>query len=607
MSNRYIYAASFAAITIFTGATLVACSTNTSTDQISTGNEPSPTTIKAAVEPETPTVDVKVEVKDESIVKHRRIKEVIVTAGRTLSSADQAAEPVPHALAHKSATGLPYPASIQHGVAPMYQDIGRERYEVFADNGIFWANQNPVSTFSLDVDTASYANMRRQLNGGSLPAPDSIRVEELVNYFSYAYPKAETQDRPFSIYTEMGPSPWHTDRKLVHIGINGWNPLTDGDMPPANLVFLIDVSGSMQAPNKIYLLKNALRMMVNQMRPQDTISIAVYAGAAGEVLSPTPGDQKSKIFRAIENLQAGGSTNGGAGIRLAYDLAAQNLKSDGINRVILATDGDFNVGTTSVDELERLAEVKRKTGVALTVLGFGTGNYNDQLMQKIAQAGNGNAAYIDNLNEARKVLVEELGATLNIIAKDMKVQIEFNPEVVETYRLIGYETRHLNREDFNNDKIDAGDVGAGHTVTALYEVTLAGQSDSIADPLRYQSQADITRRIEGELGFLKLRYKNPRGSESKLITQPLLVNDITTNLSTTSESYRFAGAVAWLGQVLRGNDQVVAADLNAIVKLAREAKGQDPHGYRAEFINLVKTAQALDLASVLHHNPSDQG
>lgn len=483
--------------------------------------------------------------------------------------------------------------------APFYQDQGRERYENAVINGVHWAAQDPVSTFSVDVDSAAYANMRRQLQQGQMPHPDSVRVEELVNYFQYNYPRASDLSTPFSIFTEMGPSPWHADRKLVHIGINGWQPDNDGELPPANLVFLIDVSGSMQAPNKIQLLKSAMKMMVKQLRPQDSVAIAVYAGAAGQVLAPTAGNQKATINQAIDNLRAGGSTNGAAGIRLAYDLARQNFKSDGVNRVLLATDGDFNVGTTNVDELEKLVEQERKSGVALTVLGFGTGNYNDHLMQKIAQIGNGNAAYIDTINEARKVLVEELGATLQIIAKDMKVQVEFNPAVVETYRLIGYETRHLNREDFNNDQVDAGDVGAGHTVTALYEVTLTGRDSSIADPLRYQPErSSSTPDLARELANVKLRYKRPDEDRSQLIERQLKLDDVAADVAQTSEAYRFSAAVAWLGQHLSDSKHVQNQRIQAIIDLAQSAKGQDNHGYRSEFISLLRIVDAMAIASV---------
>ena len=591
MTTRTFATAAFCVA--MTGTLLVACSSQSTEDDVRTPDPQEVPIIDTGEVRANELPEPEVVITRQDSAQDSSIEEIMITAKRSHAQLSSVASPSAHYLSG--------------GTTPMYQDMGRERYEVFTDNGIFWAAKDPVSTFSIDVDTASYANMRRQLNGGHLPNPDSIRVEELVNYFSYNYPRTASADRPFSIYTEMGPSPWNNARKLVHIGVNGWDPQSDGELPPANLVFLVDVSGSMQAPNKIFLLKNALKMMVKKMRPEDTISLAVYAGAAGEVLSPTSGAEKAKIYAAIEGLEAGGSTNGGAGIRLAYSLAEKNLKKDGINRVILATDGDFNVGTTNVDELERLAEQKRKTGVALTVLGFGTGNYNDHLMQKIAQAGNGNAAYIDNLNEARKVLVEEMGATLNIIAKDMKVQIEFNPAVVETYRLIGYETRHLNREDFNNDKVDAGDVGAGHTVTALYEVTLVGESNSIADPLRYQSGHAMNKRSSGELAFLKLRYKAPNEDVSKLITQPLFLKDLADSVEGTSQAFRFSSAVAWMGQLLRGNEQVSHTDIGAITSLATSAKGQDPHGYRAEFINLVRTADALDLATMVDQNLPEQG
>ncbi len=575
MILRYSLSGLAAALWVTLGLFLVACSTPSGDTSSERRDEAQPVTLA------TPTLN---EAEQSLATKQRRVRqpaaaveEIVVTA-----AADQAL---------LFAGRAPAP--------PFYQDYGRENYERFENNGVHWVTRDPVSTFSIDVDSAAYANMRRQLNEGQLPAPDSIRVEELINYFSYDYPRPDDRATPFSIYTEMGPSPWASNRKLLHVGINGWQP-AERALPPANLVFLIDVSGSMQAPNKLYLLKSAMKLLVSQLRAEDRIAIAVYAGAAGEVLAPTAGNEKARINAAIDNLQAGGSTNGGAGIRLAYNLATQGFVKDGINRVILATDGDFNVGTTDVSELENLVERKRESGVALTVLGFGTGNYNDQLMQTIAQAGNGNAAYIDTLNEARKVLVEELGSTLDIIAKDMKVQIEFNPAVVETYRLIGYETRHLEREDFNNDKVDAGDVGAGHTVTALYEITLAG-SQAIADPLRYGgdvAQPAQRRAGNAEVAFLKLRYKRPDESTSRLIERPLYLRDMGDELAGMSASYRFSGAVAWLGQLLRGNQRVENDDLKAVAALARAARGDDPHGYRSEFLNLVQTASALRLAEV---------
>jgi Ca-activated chloride channel homolog len=491
----------------------------------------------------------------------------------------------------------PFPP-VQH-----YQDYGRENYGSFADNGVLWAAQHPVSTFSIDVDSASYANVRRMLNQGQLPVVDAVRVEELINYFKYDYPRAEDQQTPFSVYTEIGPSPWDVNRRLVHVGINGWQP-QHLDMPPANLVFLVDVSGSMQSPNKMGLLKSAMKLMVRQLRAEDHVAIVVYAGSSGVVLAPTSGADKATIDAALDKLEPGGSTNGAAGIQLAYQLARKHYVGNGLNRVILATDGDFNVGTTDVDALEALVEEQRRSGVALSVLGFGTGNYNDHLMQKIAQIGNGNAAYIDTLNEARKVLVDELGATLHTIAQDVKIQIEFNPQVVETYRLIGYETRHLKREDFNNDKIDAGEIGAGHTVTALYEVTLAGGDANIADALRYgRVTVGSETSKQAELGYLKLRYKKPGESQSRLIEHALAYTSMVNELAATSDNYRFSGAVAWLGQVLRDNSNVTdRADAYAqIVTLAEGARGTDPFGYRGEFINLTRTAAALAELRVSKH------
>jgi Ca-activated chloride channel family protein len=526
---------------------------------------------------------------------------------RLAASKTQLAEVMAHDLAaitsNVAAPRIARRAMLVQPQSPSYQDYGRENYQSFDNNGVHWAAQDPVSTFSIDVDTASYANVRRILNHGQLPQPDAVRVEELVNYFSYDYPKAQGSETPFSIYTEMGPSPWDVKRQLLHVGINGWQPDERAELPPANLVFLIDVSGSMQAPNKIDLLKSAMKLMVKQLRPQDRLSIAVYAGSSGEVLAPTAGDQRATIHAALDRLHAGGSTNGGAGIRLAYNMARQNFIKDGVNRVILATDGDFNVGTTDIGALERLVEQERKSGVALTVLGFGTGNYNDHLMQKIAQIGDGNAAYIDTLNEARKVLVDELGATLNTIAKDVKIQIEFNPQLVESYRLIGYETRHLNREDFNNDQVDAGEIGAGHTVTALYELTLTDGEAGLVDPLRYGNAATETQGPSGaELAFLKLRYKAPTGERSRLIKHPLYRSALLANLAKTSEDYRFSAAVAWLGQLLRNNTSIQDGSIKDVIELAQGSRGTDQFGYRSEFINLARTAEALSLVSFNDHN-----
>jgi Ca-activated chloride channel family protein len=472
------------------------------------------------------------------------------------------------------------------------EPLDRENYDRFDDNPVYLAAEDPVSTFSVDVDTASYSNVRRLLNQGQLPQHSAVRVEELINYFSYQYPVPESADTPFSLYTEMGPSPWHADRQLLHIGIQGYQ-LPAEALPPANLVFLIDVSGSMQSPDKLELLKSSLKLLVRQLDGQDRLSIAVYAGAAGTVLEPTPGSQQAKIFSAINQLTAGGSTNGGAGIHLAYALAQQNLQTDGINRVILATDGDFNVGTTSQQALKDLVAEKRKSGIALTVLGFGSGNYNDALMQELSQIGNGNAAYIDTLNEARKVLVDELAQTLNIIAKDVKIQVEFNPAVVAEYRLIGYETRHLEREDFNNDAVDAGDIGAGHTVTALYELALTDSAGTLIDPLRYQAGSQTQVTSDAELGFLKLRYKQPQNSTSTLISKPLLRQDIVSTLAATSSNYQFSAAVAAFGALLRGGDYLNGFGFQQALALASQARGNDAFGYRGEFLSMLRTAEVL--------------
>jgi len=523
-------------------------------------------------------------------------EEIVVTAGRNQAQVSSVAKLEDRTrqareLALPSAPAPGSTADLAYLRAPA-EPLDRERYTHFDDNPVHLTREEPVSTFSIDVDTASYSNVRRQLAQGSLPRQDAVRVEELVNYFAYDYPVPDSAEVPFSLYTELGPSPWHAERKLLHIGIKGFEPPRES-LPPANLVFLVDVSGSMQSPDKIGLLKSSLKLLARQLDGDDRIAIAVYAGAAGTVLEPTSGAERAKITSAIEQLTAGGSTNGAAGIRLAYALAEQGFRPGGINRVILATDGDFNVGTTSLEALEDLVEDKRRSGVALTVLGFGTGNYNDALMQELAQRGNGNAAYIDTLNEARKVLVDELSATLNTIAKDVKIQIEFNPARVSEYRLIGYETRHLEREDFNNDAVDAGDIGAGHTVTALYELTLTGSGGALIDPLRYGERPVATADRGGELGFLKLRYKAPEGTKSRLITRAIRAEDMLRNLSDTSANYRFSAAVAAFGQLLRGGEYLDGFGYTEVIALASGARGSDPSGYRGEFLGLLRTAEAL--------------
>jgi len=488
---------------------------------------------------------------------------------------------------------------------PAHAPEDRENYAHLDENPVRLTSEQPVSTFSVDVDTGSYANVRRFLNDGVLPPEDAVRVEELINYFGYDYPVPASPDRPFSVTTALAPAPWNPDRVLLQVGLKGYE-IPASRRAPANLVFLIDVSGSMQDPDKLPLLKNAFRLLSTQLKAADRVALVVYAGAAGAVLAPTPGSEQATIRAALDRLEAGGSTNGAGGIRLAYDLARQSFIRGGINRIVLATDGDFNVGTTDFDALidivERERERERDGGVSLTTLGFGTGNYNDELLERLADAGNGNHAYIDTLNEGRKVLVEQLTGTLQTIAKDVKIQVEFNPAAVAEYRLIGYENRMLRREDFNNDRIDAGDIGAGHTVTALYELTLAGSPARRVDPLRY-GQPPVPAASAGraaELAHVRLRYKAPDGEESRLIEQPVRRGDPGAPDGLTgsrSADLRFAAAVAAFGQKLRGGDYLEGFGYADIVRLAAGARGDDPAGYRGEFISLVKLADTLALAT----------
>jgi len=477
------------------------------------------------------------------------------------------------------------------------EPLDRENYAHFDDNPLKRVVEHPVSTFSIDVDTGAYSNTRRMLNAGRLPAQDAVRVEELINYFAYDYPAPGERSEPFNVITELGPNPWNLKTHLLHIGLKGFE-VPKSSIPAANLVFLIDVSGSMSSPDKLPLLKSALTLLTNELHARDRISIVVYAGGTGVVLEPVPGDQKGKIVAALESLSAGGRTNGAAGIRLAYQMAEEAFVQGGINRVLLATDGDFNVGTTNFEALKDLVEQKRKTGISLTTLGFGTGNYNDHLMEQLADAGNGNYAYIDTLNEARKVLVDQMSATLQTIAKDVKIQIEFNPDVVSEYRLIGYENRALAREDFNNDQVDAGEIGAGHSVTALYEITLTGSEGERVDPLRYRPAAGANPAREAEIAFLRLRYKAPDGEVSKLIERPIALADLERDLHRTSERYRFAAAVAGFGQLLRGAKYMEQFGYSDVLGLARSSRGADPFGYRGEFITLVDLAQTLSAGEV---------
>jgi Ca-activated chloride channel family protein len=476
--------------------------------------------------------------------------------------------------------------------APQYRDQGRDKFSDITPNPLKVVTEDPVSTFSIDVDTASYAFARKALNNGVLPQKDAVRVEEMVNYFDYGYQAPENREQPFKANVSVMPTPWNSNTKLLRIGIKGFE-LPKTEAPKANLVFLVDTSGSMNAPDKLPLLLNSFKLLLSSLKPDDTVAIVTYAGSAGTVLEPTRVADRNKILSALERLNAGGSTAGAEGIRQAYQLAERQIDKDGVNRVILATDGDFNVGISDTGELKSFIERKRASGVTLSVLGFGRGNYNDELMQALAQNGNGNAAYIDTLNEARKVLVEEAGSTLFTIARDVKLQLEFNPATVSEYRLIGYETRLLNREDFNNDKIDAGDIGAGHTVTALYEITPAGAEGRLVDDLRYQSEpAKPGGGSADEYAFMKIRYKLPGSDTSTLISAPVTRDAETASIESASRDDRFAASVAAFGQVLRGGRHTGSFSYDDVVSLAQSAKGEDRFGYRAEFINLVRLARS---------------
>ena len=476
------------------------------------------------------------------------------------------------------------------------QEFNTEAYNHIEENPFLDATRAPLSTFSIDVDTASYSNMRRFLNEGHLPPKDAVRIEELINYFNYDYPQP-VGDAPFSVTTEVAQCPWNSAHRLVHIGLQG-RRLDRAQMPAANLVFLVDVSGSMEEPNKLPLVKSSLSMLAEQLTARDHVAIVVYAGNSGLVLPSTAGDRKGEILAALDGLEAGGSTNGGAGIQLAYKLAQENFIRGGINRVILATDGDFNVGVTSEGELVRLIEEKRQSGVFLSVLGFGTGNVKDATMEQLADKGNGNYAYIDTAAEARKVLGEQLGGTLATIAKDVKLQLEFNPTKAAAYRLIGYENRLLRDEDFNDDTKDAGEMGAGHTVTALYEVVPAGQrwENPGVDPLKYQEPLHQSARAQSdELLTIKILYKQPDADVSKLLS--VGIADGTGAVAQASNNFKFSAAVAAFGLVLRDSKYKGAANYNNVAALARGATGQDPQGYRTEFVKLVETAQTLSLQS----------
>ncbi|HEX6181273.1 MAG TPA: von Willebrand factor type A domain-containing protein [Chitinophagaceae bacterium] len=470
--------------------------------------------------------------------------------------------------------------------------VDREGYDAIVENRFLTSKDNPLSTFSIDVDAASYSNVRRFLQSGTLPPSGAVRTEELINYFKYDYPQPK-DEHPFSINTEIADCPWNSKHKLAMIGLQG-KIIPMESLPPSNLVFLIDVSGSMEDPNKLPLVQASMGLLVDQLRQQDKVAIVVYAGNAGLVLPSVNGLEKSVIRSAIDRLRAGGSTAGGAGIKLAYSVARDNFIKEGNNRVILCTDGDFNVGASSNDELERMIEEERKSGVFLTVLGYGTGNYQDSKMQKLADKGNGNHAYIDNMTEARKVLVSEFGGTLFTIAKDVKLQIEFNPATVKAYRLIGYENRLLNKEDFNNDLKDAGELGSGHTVTALYEIIPIGVESNFiekVDGLKYQKAPEASVTDASEMMTIKFRYKKPDGNKS-ILMQHVVMNK-QGSIKSASENFRFAAAVAEFAMLLRNSEFKQSSNYDHAWKLAKNALGNDAEGYRSEFLNLLRNAQSL--------------
>ncbi|SDS85308.1 vWA domain-containing protein [Pseudomonas prosekii] len=488
-------------------------------------------------------------------------------------------------VAKRSVRAAPMAMYAPEPAAPGYRDEQREQYQALADNPIHSVAETPVSTFSADVDTGAYANVRRLLNQGRLPPDGAVRLEEMVNYFPYDY-ALPTDGSPFGVTTELAPSPWNPHTRLLRIGIKASDRAV-AELAPANLVFLVDVSGSMDRREGLPMVKSTLKLLVDQLREQDRVSLVVYAGESRVVLEPTSGRDKAKIRTAIDQLTAGGSTAGASGIELAYQMAQQAFIPKGINRILLATDGDFNVGISDFDSLKQMAVDKRKTGVSLTTLGFGVDNYNEHLMEQLADAGDGNYAYIDNLREARKVLVDQLGSTLDVVAKNVKLQVEFNPAQVSEYRLLGYENRALKREDFSNDKVDAGEIGAGHTVTALYEIVPAGEKGWL-EPLRYGNSVAAVAGKPEEMAMLRVRYQLPEGGKSRLIERP-----ITSSSAPASDDLRFAAAVAAFSQQLKDGRYTGDFSLKDTEALARGARGDDRFGLRAEFVQLVELARSL--------------
>ncbi|AZE70457.1 Putative von Willebrand factor, vWF type A domain protein [Pseudomonas synxantha] len=521
---------------------------------------------------------------------------LVTLAGCGLSSSPDVAKPVEPApvaeLQSAPAQGamvkrmaMPAPMRVREMATMDYRSEPREQYANLPDNPVHRVAETPVSTFSADVDTGSYANVRRFLNQGRLPPEGAVRLEEMVNYFPYNY-ALPTDGSPFGVTTELAATPWNPRTQLLRIGIKASDRAV-ADLAPANLVFLVDVSGSMDRREGLPLVKSTLKLLVDQLRDQDRVSLVVYAGESRVVLKPTSGRNKNTIRNAIDQLTAGGSTAGASGIELAYQMAREGFIDKGINRILLATDGDFNVGISDFDTLKQMAAEQRKSGVSLTTLGFGVDNYNEHLMEQLADAGDGNYAYIDNLREARKVLVEQLSSTLAVVARDVKLQVEFNPAQVSEYRLLGYENRALKREDFNNDKVDAGEIGAGHTLTALYEIVPKGEKGWL-EPLRYAAAPAVEGKSD-ELAMLRVRYKPAAGGSSQLIERP-----IANQPTPASEDLRFSAAVAAFAQQLKGDGRYTGnMSLQDTAKLARSARGDDPFGLRNEFVQLVELAQSL--------------
>jgi len=521
--------------------------------------------------------------------------QIVVTGSRVAQDGRTAQEYAYAPPAPPPPVGMAAPKMVAPGspilAQPMPGDINRENYEDVEINGVKVVAKEPVSTFSIDVDTASYTNVRRMLNAGHLPPKDAVRIEEMINYFDYGYDLPKSKATPFETTVKVVPSPWSEGRQLMHVAVQGYD-IAKEVRPPLNLTLLIDVSGSMGGENKLPLAIKSIKMLIDELGEKDKVAIVVYAGAAGAVLEPTSGADKGRILAALDRLSAGGSTAGGEGLRLAYSLAKQNFNKQGVNRVMLLSDGDFNVGISNPEQLEDFVSRERESGVYLSILGFGGGNYNDLMMQKLAQAGNGMAAYIDNLNEGRKVLNDDLSGSMFSIANDVKIQVEFNPAKVAEYRLIGYETRLLNQEDFNNDKVDAGEIGAGTSVTAIYEITPVGSKATLVDPSRYQPAPAPVADATSELAFLKVRYKLPGEDTSNLIMRPVTSSDQLSDIAKAPESTRFATAVAAYGSMLRGDPYLAKSfTWDRVIDLANGAKGEDAFGYRAEFIQLARAAK----------------